>query len=97
MIDNVNQYGTYIVVNRGIALAHAKADQDVWQEGLSLLVSQEGILFGKNKVYLLFCFCTKGDIDYLELFTQIIELGKHKIKKILTSSDGVEVLEKIIQ
>lgn len=97
MIANVNQYGTYIVINRGIALAHAKADQDVWQEGLSLLVSQEGILFGKNKVYLLFCFCTKGDIDYLELFTQIIELGKHKIKKILTSSDGAEVLEKIIQ
>ena len=99
MIDNVNQYGTYIVISKGIALAHANAaDQDVWQEGLSLLVSQEGILFGTDKVYLLFCFCTKGDIDYLGLFTQIIDLGKHKykIKNILTSTDGAEILQKII-
>jgi mannitol operon transcriptional antiterminator len=98
MIDNVKQYGTYIVISKGIALAHANADQDVWQEGLSLLVSQEGILFGANKVYLLFCFCTKGDIDYLELFTQIIDLGKHKykIKNILTSTDSAEILQKII-
>lgn len=58
-IENVEEYGDYIVISPGVALAHAKKDYGVYKDGLSLLVSKSGILFpeGNSKVHLCFvCF-----------------------------------------
>lgn len=76
-IGNVEAYGNYIVVNKGIALAHASKDAGVYEDGIGLLISRDGICFDKGEtVYLLFFFAQKGDTDYLDLFREIVALGK---------------------
>lgn len=76
-IGNVEEYGNYIIVSRGIALAHASRETGVYADGLSLLVVRDGIRFEDGDVvYLMFFFSQKGDTDYLELFKEIIKLGR---------------------
>ena len=75
-IENVEDYGSYIVVNDGIALAHGGRDDGVFRDGLGLLVSREGVLFDTGeRVHLLFFFCQQSETDYLGLFKEIIRLG----------------------
>ena len=75
-IENVEEYGTYIIVNQGIALAHADRDSGVYKDGLSLLISRDGIQFDDEEtVYLMFFFSTEGTTDYLQLFREIVKLG----------------------
>lgn len=76
-IGNVEKYGSYIIVNEGIALAHARKESGVYEDGIALLVSKDGIVFDEGMVvHLLFFFGQKGDTDYINLFKEIIALGK---------------------
>jgi len=80
MICNIEKYGPYIIVGKGVALAHAKPNETVLSEGLSLLVAPKGIKMDtdeKKTVYLLFAFCTQGGFDYIELFNQIAAIGRN--------------------
>lgn len=93
-IGNVEEYGSYIIVNQGVALAHASRDNGVYADGISLLVSKEGIVFEEGeRVYLLFFFSQKEETDYLDLFKEIIRLGKNPahMEKLRCLSDVREV------
>ncbi|MBQ9061856.1 MAG: PTS sugar transporter subunit IIA [Eubacterium sp.] len=77
-IEQVELYGDYIIVSEGVALVHAGKEYGVNKDGLSLLVSGEGIVFfdpGK-KVHLLFCLASTGEQDNLKLLQQIVRLGQ---------------------
>jgi len=99
MVENVKKYGPYIVLSPGVALAHAGVENGVYKEGLSLLVSSKGIDFdGDIKVYLLFCFCTRGGVEYLELFHEIMDLGRNdKVKTVIQKGNGEEVYKELIK
>ena len=93
-IGNVEEYGSYIIVNKGIALAHARKESGVYEDGISLLVSRDGIMFDEDEtVHLLFFFSQKGEADYLDLFKEIIKLSKDQndIDKIRKLTDSMEV------
>lgn len=79
-IEHVEEYGDYIIVGDGIALAHAGKENGVYKDGLSLLVSPKGIVFsdGETKVHLLFCFSSIGEKEYIELLREIVEIGRNK-------------------
>lgn len=87
-VENVKEYGDYIIISKGIALAHAgKKEAHVYKDGLSLVMCPEGIEFTEgNIVYLVFCFAVAEEKDYLKLFQEIIALGKtqKKMKDILS-------------
>lgn len=55
-VENVKEYGDYIIISKGIALAHAgKKEAHVYKDGLSLVMCPEGIEFTEgNIVYLVF-------------------------------------------
>lgn len=99
-VDNVKQWGPYIIIAKGIALVHASKEDGVFKDGLSLLVLKNGVLFDeeKEKVYFLFCFCTRGEIEYMDLFKEIISLGNDENKKeiLLNSKTEDEIYSKII-
>lgn len=99
-VDNVKEWGPYIIIAKGIALVHANKEDGVFKDGLSLLVLRNGVLFDeeKEKVYFLFCFCTKGEIEYMDLFKEIISLGKDENKKesLLEARTREEIYSKII-
>jgi transcriptional antiterminator/mannitol/fructose-specific phosphotransferase system IIA component (Ntr-type) len=98
MIAKVEEFGPYCVIVKGMALAHARSNNDVFSTGLSLLVLPDGIKFGhetNDPVYLLFCFCVNDDRDYLNALTDLIALGKQKdfIPRILSADNGHEIFE----
>lgn len=91
-IDNVEEYGTYIIVNRGVALAHAGSEDGVHKDGLGLLVARDGIEFDEGeRVHLMFFFSQLAGGDYLELFREIIRLGNDREgMELVCASDGPE-------
>ncbi|MGN1031112.1 MAG: BglG family transcription antiterminator [Butyricicoccaceae bacterium] len=101
-IENVEEYGSYIIVNKGIALAHASKDAGVYADGISLLVAKNGIRFEDGEtVYLMFFFSQKGDADYLDLFKEIIRLGNdqdniEKMRKMDKTSDIYQLIVEIL-
>lgn len=79
-IEHVEEYGDYIVVSPGIALAHANKDYGVYKDALSLLISRPGVIFsdGETVVHFLFCFASTGQKEYLELLQEVVNIGKEK-------------------
>lgn len=82
-IQNIKDYGDYIILGEGVALAHAGKDYDVYEDSLSLLISRSGIIFseGDREVNFLFCFSSRGINDYVELFREIVEIGQEESQR----------------
>lgn len=99
-VENVKEYGDYIIISKGIALAHAgKKEAHVYKDGLSLVMCPEGIEFTEgNIVYLVFCFAVAEEKDYLKLFQEIIALGKtqKKMKDILRQKNVVSLYHSLV-
>lgn len=99
-VGNVKEYGDYIIISKGIALAHAgKKEAHVYKDGLSLVMCPEGIEFTEgNIVYLVFCFAVAEEKDYLKLFQEIIALGKtqKKMKDILQQKNVVSLYHSLV-
>lgn len=99
-VENVKEYGDYIIISKGIALAHAgKKEAHVYKDGLSLVMCPEGIGFTEgNIVYLVFCFAVAEEKDYLKLFQEIIALGKtqKKMKDILQQKNVVSLYHSLV-
>ena len=99
-VENVKEYGDYIIISKGIALAHAgKKEAHVYKDGLSLVMCPEGIEFTVgNIVYLVFCFAVAEEKDYLKLFQEIIALGKtqKKMKDILQQKNVVSLYHSLV-
>lgn len=99
-VENVKEYGDYIIIGKGIALAHAgKKEAHVYKDGLSLVMCPEGIEFTEgNIVYLVFCFAVAEEKDYLKLFQEIIALGKtqKKMKDILQQKNVVSLYHSLV-
>lgn len=99
-VENVKEYGDYIIISKGIALAHAgKKEAHVYKDGLSLVMCPEGIEFTEgNIVYLVFCFAVAEEKDYLKLFKEIIALGKtqKKMKDILQQKNVVSLYHSLV-
>lgn len=99
-VENVKEYGDYIIISKGIALAHAgKKEAHVYKDGLSFVMCPEGIEFTEgNIVYLVFCFAVAEEKDYLKLFQEIIALGKtqKKMKDILQQKNVVSLYHSLV-
>ena len=100
MLVLITEYGDYIIISKGIALAHAgKKEAHVYKDGLSLVMCPEGIEFTEgNIVYLVFCFAVAEEKDYLKLFQEIIALGKtqKKMKDILQQKNVVSLYHSLV-
>lgn len=79
-IRNVEEYGDYIIVGQGVALAHANKEYGVYKNGLSLLVSKRGVIFsdGETKVHFIFCYASTGEEEHIELLREIVSVGHTK-------------------
>ena len=92
MLAAVEKFGPYIVIAPGIALAHGKAEDGVFQTGLSLLVIREPIVFGhelNDPVSLVVGLAAKDHDAHIELMGELAEfLGdQSKVNSVLQVSD----------
>jgi PTS system ascorbate-specific IIA component len=76
MVAAVEEFGPYIVIAPGIALAHARPSDAVLQTGLSLAVLAEPIEFGSHNdpVRLVFGLAAKDHDGHMEVLAELAEL-----------------------
>ena len=91
MISNVEQYGPYIVVIPGLALAHARPRNNVLEDTVGVLISKKGINFESkyDPVYLILAVAAKSDESHLEIFKNLskVFLKNGSVNDLLESKD----------
>lgn len=99
-IQNVLDFGDYIVVSPRVALAHAGSEDGVLKDGLSLLVSESPVFLREQSiVQLIFVFASTGSEDYTQLLKEIVALGKNKkhIDQVIASKNTIDIFYRLIK
>lgn len=98
MIENVEKYGGYIVVDDGIAIPHAKSENMVRKSGFTINTFREPIEIGNHSnIIILFVLAVADEEKKVELITKIMELIEDEsfISFLLNAMDKEEVYDYI--
>lgn len=98
MIENIKTLGPYIVIMPKVAMPHARPDENVMENSLSLLKINEGVDFSeKERVYLIFVLAATDSSSHIDIIEQLSDLlgDEEKMAELLNSS-SIENIEKII-
>lgn len=74
MVKAVEEFGPYIVVMPGVALAHARPDGNVFQNQIALVSMPDGVAFGNSEndpVHFLFAIAARTDKEHVHMFKEI--------------------------
>lgn len=89
MIENIKNLGPYIILIPGVAMPHARPDENVLESSLSLLKVNEGVKFSEDtdKVYLLFCLAAKDSSSHIEIIEKLTDVlgDEEKIERLIAS------------
>lgn len=86
IIENIKKSGPYILLGNGVAMSHARPENGVLKNGITLLKIKNGVDFDKNnKVFLLFTLAAENNDNHQELMEEIADfLNKsEEIKRIM--------------
>lgn len=93
MINAINEFGPYIAIAPGIAIAHAKPGKDVIKDDIVLVVLKGGTSFNSKNdpIYALFAFCTLNADEHLMFLSDIANyLSDETLIPKLISADTVK-------
>ncbi|MFM7013486.1 MAG: PTS sugar transporter subunit IIA [Actinomycetota bacterium] len=98
MLQAVEEFGPYIVIAPGIALAHGKPSRDVIETGLSLLVLEEPIEFMHSQndpVRLVFGLAATGHDGHISLMSELAEFLSNdpKVSLLLNTRESWRIQE----
>lgn len=99
-IANVEEYGSYIIISQGIALAHAASWDGALKNGLGLLVCKGGIHFSEGEEVDLMFFSAQFDSEhYLAMFREINKLASDArgFGRLRASTSAEEVLRNLTE
>ncbi|WP_297296491.1 PTS sugar transporter subunit IIA [uncultured Brachyspira sp.] len=86
IVNNIKESGPYIVLGDGMAMSHARPEDGVIKNGITLLKIRDGVDFDeKNRVFLLFTLAAENNEHHQELLEEIADLlnESEKIKRIM--------------
>ncbi|OEJ14127.1 PTS sugar transporter subunit IIA [Brachyspira hampsonii] len=100
IIDNVYQYGPYIVLSDGVAMPHSRPENGVLKKGMSFLKVKNGVDFYQTdeKVYLFFTLAAENADGHQDAIAELAEfLGDDEklekmIKEDLTEEEILSLL-----
>lgn len=92
MKSSVKKYGAYIVIAKGVALAHARSEDGVKSMGLSVATLQSPIDFGNpanDPVKLVFCLAAPDSTAHLGLMRSLVNVinEEDKINELVQAAD----------
>lgn len=98
MIHSVHEYGPYIVIGEGIALAHARPEEGVNALGISVMTLNPPVPFhheSNDPVSIIFCLAAIDNHAHLKMMSTIVKLinEEGKIAQ-LVSKDSIEEFKK---
>ncbi|WP_297204150.1 PTS sugar transporter subunit IIA [uncultured Brachyspira sp.] len=101
IIKNIKETGPYIVLGDGMAMSHARPEDGVLKNGITLLKISDGVDFDeKNKVFLLFTLAAENNDHHQDLVEEIADLlnESEKIKRIMYDDlTDLEIYDIILQ
>lgn len=95
MITAFGNYGSYMVIDDGIAIPHAKSDDTVYQTGIVLTICKQPVLFNDEKqITSFFAFCSVDHQEHLDALVAISNLVRETNYKesVIRFKDEREVL-----
>ncbi|WP_188206880.1 PTS sugar transporter subunit IIA [Alkalibacillus aidingensis] len=99
MINNINELGPYMIIAPGVALPHARPEDGVIQEGISVVVLQDSVEFDSGKdVNVLIGLAAKNKESHIELLQKIAKVISqeetlHQLKQATTTADVLQVFK----
>lgn len=92
MIKSVEDFGSYIVVGKHLALAHARPEDGVKKLGVSVMTLKEPVTFGNpdnDPVKIIFCLAAVDSYSHLNVMKNLIELinDQEKLARMITAED----------
>ena len=76
MIDNIKKFGSYIVIEEGIAIPHGNISKNVMKNGISLLISKKKVFLPDKKfVNIFIAFAIKERENQQKVLKFIFELA----------------------
>ena len=100
MINLVKKYGSYIVIDDGIALPHAGISRNVLKLGVGVLVVKKPVLFSDKKSANIFIsFASNENKSHLTILNDLFDLiTKYDLKgELLQAKDKHEVIDYFIK
>lgn len=88
MVNMVKELGPYIVIMPGVALAHARPENNVMQNSIGVATFRGGVSFGNESndpVYAVFAIAARSDEEHLKLF--------RTLAKFIAEEENVERLK----
>ena len=101
IINNIKESGPYVVLGDGMAMSHARPEDGVIKNGITLLKIKNGVDFDeKNRVFLLFTLAAEDNDQHQDLMSEIADLlnETEKINRIMYDElTDLEIYDIILQ
>ncbi|SDJ57349.1 PTS sugar transporter subunit IIA [Salimicrobium halophilum] len=99
MINNVHEFGPYIVIVPGVAMPHAQNAGEVNSTGVSLLKLEKPVLYPEDKEVSLILVLAATDSDgHLDLISTLAEvLSEEDTKEGLEKAESKEEILRLIE
>ncbi|CAM4451309.1 PTS sugar transporter subunit IIA [Klebsiella africana] len=100
ILKNHEQLGPYYVLAPGLAMPHARPEQGVLRNGLSLLHIKEGVSFGSaenDPVYVVIMLCARSGDEHITMIGELAEIfsDPQKLDRLL-NADDVKAIQAVI-
>ncbi|MEY7847350.1 PTS sugar transporter subunit IIA [Klebsiella africana] len=100
ILKNHEQLGPYYVLAPGLAMPHARPEQGVLRNGLSLLHIKEGVSFGSaenDPVYVVIMLCARSGDEHITMIGELAEIfsDPQKLERLL-NADDVKAIQAVI-
>lgn len=99
MVKYIKEFGPYVVLLPGFALAHARPDDGAKKVGMSLITLKSPVEFGHEEydpVYVVMGLCATASERHVEVLADICNILKEeKILEVIKSARDVEDIIKV--
>lgn len=99
MIQDIKEFGPYMIIAPGIALPHSRPEHGVNKLGMSLLKINEGVLFPTNEsVHLIIVLAAVDNNSHLDALSKLAKILMEEDKREgLLKANNVEELEYLLK
>jgi len=99
IIQNINEYGPYILIHPGLAIPHSRPENGVNNIGFSLLTLNTPVHFSENddSVKVLISFSAVDNTNHLEIIKMIVDIVEHGLIEKLPYVNTIHELNKLME
>lgn len=95
ILKKIEEYGSYFCIADKICIPHARPEEGVIKEGISILKLNNAVDFMGKDINIFFTLAAKDNKSHLHIIKKITEvcMNKEKLNKIINSKNEDEIKE----